>query len=187
MPIYLVRHGATAWTVGRRHTGRTDLPLTAEGEAEARALGARLRGVTLSAVWASPRQRAVQTAVLAGFGDRAQPLPELVEYDYGAYEGLTTPEIRAQRPGWDLWRDGCPQGETPDAVMARARAVLERVGPMAPGGVALFGHGHILRAVAAAHLGAGPEIARGLILGVGALSILSEEHGWPAIEAWNLR
>ncbi len=187
MAIYLIRHGETAWTVGRRHTGRTDLPLTAAGEAQARDLGRRLAGLHFSAVWTSPRQRALRTAALAGFGDRAQPMAELAEYDYGRYEGLTTPEIRAERPGWELWRDGCPDGEDPAAVMDRARAVLARVGPLTAGGVALFGHGHMLRAVAAAHLGAGPELARGLILGVGGISILSEEHGWPAIEAWNLR
>ena len=184
MEIYLVRHGETEWSRARRHTGRTDLPLSAAGEAEARALGRHLRGLQVDRVLSSPLTRAVTTAKLAGFGDRVELRGALLEFDYGDYEGLTTPEIRASRPGWDLFRDGCPGGETVQDAAGRARTVLAELA--ASGGRALlFSHGHQLRILAACHLGLPPEAARHLFLGTASLSVLGDEHEWPAILLWN--
>jgi probable phosphoglycerate mutase len=182
--IYLVRHGETEWSRARRHTGRTDLPLSPVGEAEAKALGQHLRGLEVDRVLSSPLIRAVTTARLAGFGDRLETTDALLEFDYGDYEGLTTPEIRASRPGWDLFRDGCPGGETVEAAAGRARALL--VDLAASGGRALlFSHGHQLRILAACYLGLPPSAARHLFLGTASLSVLGDEHEWPAILLWN--
>jgi probable phosphoglycerate mutase len=182
--IYLVRHGETEWSRARRHTGRTDLPLSPVGEAEAKALGQHLRGLEVDRVLSSPMTRAVTTARLAGFGDRLETSDALLEFDYGDYEGLTTAQIRAARPGWDLFRDGCPGGETVEDAAARARAVLAELA--ASGGRALlFSHGHLLRILAACHLGLPPEAARHLFLGTASLSVLGDEHEWPAILLWN--
>jgi broad specificity phosphatase PhoE len=182
--IYLVRHGETEWSRARRHTGRTDLPLSAAGEAEARALGRHLRGLQVDRVLSSPLTRAVTTAKLAGFGDRVELRDALLEFDYGDYEGLTTSEIRASRPGWDLFRDGCPGGETVQDAAGRARTVLAELA--ASGGRALLSsHGHQLRILAACHLGLPPEAARHLFLGTASLSVLGDEHEWPAILLWN--
>jgi broad specificity phosphatase PhoE len=170
--IYLVRHGETEWSRARRHTGRTDLPLSPVGEAEAKALGQHLRGLEVDRVLSSPMTRAVTTARLAGFGDRLETSDALLEFDYGDYEGLTTAQIRAARPGWDLFRDGCPGGETVEDAAARARALL-------------FSHGHLLRILAACRLGLPPEAARHLFLGTASLSVLGDEHEWPAILLWN--
>ena len=184
MEIYLVRHGETEWSRARRHTGRTDLPLSAAGEAEARALGRHLRGLQVDRVLSSPLTRAVTTAKLAGFGDRVELRDALLEFDYGDYEGLTTPEIRASRPGWDLFRDGCPGGETVQDAAGRARTVLAELA--ASGGRALlFSHGHQLRILTACYLGLPPEGARHLFLGTASLSVLGTEHEWPAILLWN--
>jgi broad specificity phosphatase PhoE len=185
--LYLVRHGETEWSRARRHTGRTDLPLSPVGEAEARALGTHLRGLEVDRVLSSPLTRAVSTAKLAGFGDQVEVDDALLEFDYGEYEGLTTPEIRAARPDWDLFRDGCPGGETVEAVADRTRPLLDELstGPLPPARVMLFGHGHQLRILTACYLGLPPDAARHLFLGTASLSVLGVEHGWPAILLWN--
>ena len=142
--VYLARHGETAWTISRQHTGVTDLPLTARGEAEAVRLGERLEGLRLAAVLTSPLQRAVRTCEIAGFGSLAEVVPDLVEWNYGAYEGRTSADIHAERPDWQLFRDGCPGGESPDQVGARADRVIRRVRAI-EGDVLLFSSGHFLR------------------------------------------
>jgi broad specificity phosphatase PhoE len=182
--LYLVRHGETEWSRARRHTGRTDLPLSPAGEAEARALGRHLRGLEVDRVLSSPLTRATTTARLAGFGGRVEHTDALLEVDYGDYEGLTTPEIRVSRPGWDLFRDGCPGGETVEDAAGRARALLAEL--TADGGRALlFSHGHQLRVLTASYLGLPPDAARHLFLGTASLSVLGDEHDWPAILLWN--
>jgi broad specificity phosphatase PhoE len=180
--LYLVRHGETEWSRARRHTGRTDVPLSPVGEAEARALGEHLAGLQVDRVLSSPLARAAETARLAGFGARLQTTPALLEFDYGEYEGLTSGQIRAQRPGWDLFRDGCPGGETPAEVAERARKLLDE---LADGRTILFGHGHHLRILAACYLGLPPAAARHLFLGTASVSALGQEHGWPTILLWN--
>ena len=184
LELYLVRHGETEWSRARRHTGRTDLPLSPVGEAEARALGDHLRGLEVDRVLSSPLARAVTTARLAGFGDRLELSDALLEFDYGDYEGLTTPQIRAARPGWDLFRDGCPGGETVEAAAGRARVLLAELAA-ADGRVLLFSHGHQLRILAACFLGLPPAAARHLFLGTASLSVLGVEHEWPALLLWN--
>ena len=184
VPIYLVRHGETDWTVSRRHTGRTDLPLNPRGEEQARNLGRRLAGVNFDRVVASPMLRARQTAQLAGFGVNLEIAPGLREYDYGEFEGLTREQIEGIWPGWDLWRDGCPGGESPEAVLLRAQRLLEGLGLAADDTSVLFGHGHILRAVAAAYLGQDVGICRHLMVQVASVSVLGCEHGLPAIQSW---
>ena len=180
MELYLVRHGETEWSRARRHTGRTDLPLSPAGEAEARALGRHLRRLEVDRVLSSPLQRALSTARLAGFGDHPETTPALLEVDYGEYEGMTTPEIRASRPGWDLFRDGCPGGETVQAAAERAQRLLDEL-TMSGGRALLFSHGHQLRILAACYLGLPPDAARHLFLGTASLSVLGIEHEWPAI------
>jgi broad specificity phosphatase PhoE len=180
--LYLIRHGETEWSRARRHTGRTDVPLSPAGEAEARALGAHLAGLEVDRVLASPLRRAVDTAHLTGFGAQVETDAGLVELDYGEYEGLTTPEIRAKRPGWDLFRDGCPGGETVADAAGRARRLLAGLGGER---VLLFGHGHQLRILTACHLGLAPEAARHLFLGTASVSVLGREHDWPAVLLWN--
>jgi broad specificity phosphatase PhoE len=182
--MYLVRHGETEWSRARRHTGRTDLPLSAAGEAEAKALGQHLRGLEVDRVVSSPLTRAVTTARLAGFGDRIETTDALLEFDYGDYEGLTTAEIRASRPGWDLFRDGCPGGETVEAAAARVRPLVAELAA-ADGRTLLFSHGHQLRILAACYLGLPPEAARHLFLGTASLSVVGVEHEWPALLLWN--
>jgi broad specificity phosphatase PhoE len=185
--LYLVRHGETKWSRARRHTGRTDLPLSAAGEAEAAALGRHLRGLEVDRVLSSPLTRAVATARLAGFGDRVELTDALLEFDYGEYEGRTTAEIRATRPGWDLFRDGCPGGETVEDAAGRARALLAELAELAEpdGRVLLFSHGHQLRILTACFLDLPPDAARHLFLGTASLSVLGVEHEWPAILLWN--
>ncbi len=184
MRLYLVRHGETEWTRTRRHTSRTDVALTPVGERQARGLGIELAGVDVDRVLASPMTRALATARLAGFGERVQRTDALRELDYGEYEGLTTPEIRARRPGWDLFRDGCPGGETVARVAGRVRSLLATIAD-ADESVLLFGHGHGLRVLAATFLGLEPAAARHLFLDTGSLSLLGREHDWPAILHWN--
>ncbi len=187
--LLAIRHGETSWSRDRRHTGRTDLPLLAEGEAQAAALAGRLADQPLAAVLCSPRQRARRTAELAGLagGESAPPMvvdPDLAEWDYGAYEGRTTASIRRERPGWDLFADGVPEGETIDEVAARADRVVARV--LAAGGdVACVAHAHVLRVLAARWLGLEPSAARWFVLGPGSLSILGWEREHRVIEHWN--
>ncbi len=184
MELYLVRHGETEWSRARRHTGRTDVPLSPAGEAEARALGAHLDGLEVDRVLASPLARATTTARLAGFGERLETTRALLEFDYGEYEGLTTPQIRAGRPGWDLFRDGCPGGETAGAVAERARRLVAELTD-GDGRVMLFGHGHQLRILTTCYLGLPPDAARHLFLGTASVSVLGREHDWPAVLLWN--
>jgi probable phosphoglycerate mutase len=184
--VYLARHGETAWSVSGQHTGHSDIPLTENGERNARALGRRLAGLSFALVLASPLQRARRTAELAGFADRAVVEPDLIEWNYGEYEGRRTAEIRQVRPGWYLFRDGCPGGESPEQIGARADRVIARI-RSAGGDVLLFAHGHILRVLAARWLGLPPGDARFFLLGTAALCVLSYEHTLeePAIGLWN--
>jgi broad specificity phosphatase PhoE len=182
--LYLIRHGETEWSRARRHTGRTDLPLSPAGEAEAKALGQHLRGLEVDRVLSSPLTRATATAQLAGFGDRVELNDTLLEFDYGDYEGLTSAEIRATHPGWDLFRDGCPGGETVEAAAARARKLLDSLIDT-DGRIMLFSHGHQLRILTTCYLGLPPDAARHLFLGTASLSVLGTEHHWPAILLWN--
>jgi probable phosphoglycerate mutase len=181
--LWLARHGETEWTISKRHTSHTDLDLTPKGGAQAAALGRRLREVTFATVLTSPALRAQHTAELAGFPD-AHVDPDLREFDYGDYEGITTKEILEKRPDWNLWRDGCPGGETTPDVAARADRVLERVA-RSDGPVLIFGHGHTSRVVTARYLGLSGEAGALFVLGTGALSHLGAEHGRPAMLAWN--
>jgi len=184
--VYLARHGETAWSLSGQHTGRTDLPLTERGERNARALGERLRGMTFAKVFTSPLQRAMRTCELAGFGAVAEIDPDLVEWDYGQYEGRRTAEIHAERPDWDLFRHGCPEGESPDRVGARADCVIARVRAI-KGDVLVFSSGHFLRVLAARSLRLDTAGGRYLLLSTASLSALSYEHNLaePAIRLWN--
>jgi broad specificity phosphatase PhoE len=183
--IYLARHGETAWTITGQHTGRTDLPLTERGEEMARRLGERLEGSTFAKVFTSPLRRAVRTCELAGFGAVARTDRDLLEWDYGEYEGRLTVDILAERPDWQLFLDGCPGGESPEQVAARADRVVQRVRSIA-GDVLLFSSGHFLRVLAARWIGAQPIVGRGFMLSTASLSSLSYEHAdSPAIRLWN--
>lgn len=187
LPIaYLARHGETAWTISRQHTGVTDLPLTARGEAEAARLGARLEGLTIASVLTSPLQRAVRTCELAGFGPRADIEPDLLEWNYGAYEGRTSADILAERPDWQLFRDGCPGGESPDQIGARADRVIGRVRAIGENTL-LFSSGHFLRVFAARWLGLEPGAGRYFVLGTASLSAVGYEHdpAEPVIHLWD--
>ncbi|HEX4805422.1 MAG TPA: histidine phosphatase family protein [Conexibacter sp.] len=182
--LWLARHGETEWSRSGRHTGRTDVPLTAAGERQARALRERLAGTAFALVLASPLERARRTAELAGFGDVLRVDADLMEVDYGAYEGLTSAEIRRARPGWDLWRDGCPGGETIAEAAARAERVLARARG-ANGPVLLVGHGHLTRTLATRALTLAPDRGRHLALDPASLSIVGSEHAAPALRLWN--
>ena len=182
--IIVVRHGETEWSRDKRHTGRTDLPLTAEGREQALALIARLSGLSFAAVFVSPLRRARETCELAGFADRAIVDPDLVEWDYGEYEGMTGAEIQERRPGWTLFRDGVIGGETSDDVAARAERVLTRVRAI-DGNVLLFGHGHQLRILTARWLDFPAAAAQHLQLATASPSTLGYEHDWTALLSWN--
>lgn len=184
--IYLVRHGETAWSLTGQHTGRKDIPLTPKGEEEARRLAPRLRSLTFSAVFCSPLQRARRTCELAGFGDRGQLLPDLMEWDYGDYEGKTGADIRATRPGWNLFRDGCPRGEALPDVLARVDRVLPLLKAVT-GDAIVFAHGHLLRVLATRFVGLPPESGHRFSIDPASLSILLREPhtGEPALERWN--
>ena len=184
--VYLARHGETAWTVTGQHTGRTDLPLTAKGEEGARRLGARLQGMSFSKVLTSPLQRAARTCALAGLGAGADPDADLVEWDYGKFEGRTSAEIRAEQPEWDLFRDGCPGGESPAQIAARADRVVARLRAL-DGDTALFSSAHFLRVLTARWLGLEVGAARFFILGTASLSALTYEHdrSEPVVGLWN--
>ena len=183
--VYLARHGETAWSLTGQHTGRTDLPLTEHGEEMARQLGERLNRQPFAKVFTSPCRRAVQTCNLAGFGAVAEIDRDLVEWDYGVYEGRRSSEIHAERPSWQLFRDGCPGGESPDDVAERADRVVQRVRGVGAD-VLLFSSGHFLRMLAARWIGGEPMIGRSLMLSTASLSSLSHEHrSDPAIRLWN--
>src|SRR5437667_4253471 len=184
--VYLARHGETAWSLSGQQTGRTDLPLTKRGETNARALGARLSGLSFAKVFTSPLQRAVRTCELAGFGPMAEPDPDLVEWNYGQYEGRRTAEILRERPDWQWFRDGCPDGESPAEVGMRADRVIARIRTV-EGDVLLFSSAHILRVLAARWLGLAAAGGRLLLLGTASVSVLGYEHNLaePAIRLWN--
>ena len=182
--VYLVRHGETEWSLSGQHTGSTDIPLTEKGEEVARELGRKLTGQEFPAVWSSPLSRAIDTARLAGFEHEVRIDDRLKEWDYGEYEGLTTPQIRQKHPDWFLWRDGCPGGESPEQVGARADGVIAEVKAV-QGDVLLFAHGHILRVVAARWLGYPPNDGMHFALGTATLSILGYEHDAASIWRWN--
>lgn len=182
--VLLVRHGETEWSRSGRHTGSTDLPLLEDGRRQAEALRRRLDGRGFALVLGSPMARARETAALAGLGGAAEVTDDLRELGYGSYEGLTTAEIRAERPGWDLWRDGTPGGESLTAAAERVDRVLARA-DSAGGDVVLFAHGHILRIAGARWLGLPPEAASGLALGTAALCDLGYERERRVIWLWN--
>jgi len=184
--VYLARHGETAWSLTGQHTGLTDLPLTARGERNARGLGERLKGLTFSTVATSPLKRAVRTCELSGFKAKAGIDRDLLEWDYGQYEGRQTVEIHATRPDWQLFRDGCPGGESPDQVGARADRVVSRVRAI-QGNVLLFSSGHFLRVFAARWLGLEAEAGKYFMLSTASLSALGYEHNrsQPVIRLWD--
>ena len=185
--IYLARHGETAWTLSRQHTGLTDLPLTERGERTARRLGERLKALTFTAVFTSPLQRAARTCELAGFKSVAEVDKDLVEWNYGQYEGRRTAEIRAERPDWELFRDGCPGGESPQEVGARADRVVKRVRAV-PGNVLIFTSGHFMRVLATRWLGLEPSVnCKFFMLSTASLSAVGYEHdvSRPVIRLWN--
>src|SRR5437870_11297289 len=166
--VYLARHGETAWSATGRHTGLTDLPLTERGERNAKSLRERLAGLVFAKVLTSPLQRAKGTCELAGFGAVAEVDPDLLEWNYGDYEGLRTNEIRAKRPDWELFRDGCPNGESPAEIAARADRVVARVRAIT-GNVLIFSSGHLLRVFAARWLGVEPFFGKYLMLDTASL------------------
>ncbi len=184
--IYLARHGETAWSLSGQHTGLTDLPLTERGQRNARALGERLTGLTFARVFTSPLQRAARTCELAGFGPAAKIERDLLEWNYGEYEGRRTAEIHVERPDWQLFRDGCPGGESPDQIGARADRVVGRVRAV-QGDVLLFSSGHFLRVLTARWLGLEPGAGRYFLLSTASLSVLGYEHdrSQPVIRLWD--
>jgi broad specificity phosphatase PhoE len=182
--IVLVRHGETEWSRDLRHTGRSDIPLTEKGRAEARILRSALAEWSFTRVLTSPLSRALETCRLAGLGDAAETTDALLEWDYGEYEGITTKEIRAGRPGWFLWRDGCPGGETADQVGARVDPLLAKL-KAEEGDVALFAHGHLLRVLTARWLGLPPQDGALFALSTGTLSVLGFERETAVITRWN--
>jgi broad specificity phosphatase PhoE len=187
LPVtYVARHGETAWTITGQHTGRTDLPLTERGEANAHRLGERLSGLTFAKVFTSPLRRAMRTCELAGFGSMAQIDADLVEWDYGEYEGRLTVDILKERADWQLFRDGCPGGESPQQVAARAARVVSRVRAVT-GDVLIFSSGHFLRMLATRWIALEPIHGQSLMLSTASLSALGYENSLshPAIRLWN--
>jgi len=184
--VYLARHGETEWSLSGRHTGLTDVPLTPRGERNAQRLGDRLRGTKFAKVLASPLRRATRTCELAGFGAVAEIDRDLLEWNYGAYEGRTTKQIRAERPEWQLFLDGCPGGELPADVGARADRVVAKARAV-DGNMLLFSSGHFLRVLAARWLGLEPAAGRFFLLGTASLSALGYEHDLeePVIRLWD--
>jgi len=185
--LYVARHGETAWSLSGQHTGLTDLPLTPNGERNAGRLGDRLMGMTFARVFTSPLRRAARTCELAGFGAVAETDPDLVEWNYGQYEGFRSAEILAERPDWQLFRDGCPGGESPAQVGERADRVVQRVRAV-PGNVLLFSSGHFIRVLAARWLALGPGSAgKYFLVTTASLSALGYEHklSQPVIRLWN--
>ena len=182
--VVLVRHGETEWSRSGKHTGRTDIPLAERGRQDARAVGDALRNRTFALVLTSPLTRAAETCRLAGFGEVAVQRDELREWDYGAYEGRTTAEIRRERPGWTLWRDGVPEGESIEEVAARVDRVIPELRSI-DGDALLFAHGHVLRILAARWLGLDPSGGRLFALDPATLSALGYERETPVVRLWN--
>jgi broad specificity phosphatase PhoE len=184
MSLILVRHGETEWSLSGRHTGRTDVPLTEAGRRDAERLRTCLAEWEFVRVLTSPLRRAMETCRLAGLGDRAEVRDDLHEWDYGVYEGRTTADIRKERPGWTLWADGVPEGETAEEVGARADRVLAEI-RSSEGDVALFGHGHMLRVLAARWIGLGPTDGSRFALDAGSISVLGYERESAVLSRWN--
>jgi broad specificity phosphatase PhoE len=184
MDVVLVRHGETEWSRSGRHTGRTDLPLTDKGREDAERLSACLAGWRFAQVFTSPLQRATETCRLAGLGDGASARADLREWDYGQYEGRTTPEIRNERPGWTLWTDGVPGGETAEEVGGRADRVIAEVRSI-EGDVAIFGHGHMLRVMTARWIELSPVEGRRFVLEAGRIGVLGHERETSVVLSWN--
>ncbi len=184
MAIVVIRHGETEWSLAGRHTSRTDLPVTEAGRRRAAALAGRLTGWSFSLVLTSPMRRAIETCRLAGLGAGAQICEDLREWDYGDYEGLTTAQIRERNPDWWLWRDGCPGGESPEQVGARADRALERL-RASDGDAVAFAHGHILRVVASRWIGMAPAAGARFALNAGAISVLGYERETEVLQRWN--
>jgi broad specificity phosphatase PhoE len=182
--VWLVRHAETEWTKSGRHTGRTDIPLTEEGRRRAEELAPRLTDHPFARVFVSPLSRARDTAVLAGVGDRAEVRDELKEWDYGDYEGIATPEIRKEAPDWYLWRDGGPNGESPEQVAARCDRLIDELVQI-DGDVLCVSHGHILRSLAARWLQRPIDLGAQLVLDPGMISVLGWERDVRALRAWN--
>jgi len=184
--VFMARHGNTAWTHTGQHTGLTDLPLTPDGERNAVRLGERLKGMKFVRVFTSPLQRAAKTCELSGFGEGAIVDPDLVEWNYGEYEGLTSAQILQKHPDWQLFRDGCPGGESPQQIGARAQRVIQRLRSVA-GDVLLFSSGHIMRVIAASWLALDGSEGRNFVLNPASLSALGYEHtlSSPVIRLWN--
>lgn len=185
--IYLIRHGETEWSLSGQHTSRTDIPLTVRGENGARELGRRLRGIQFARVFSSPRQRARRTCELAGLGSAAEIEPDLAEWDYGDYEGRRSAEILQARPDWNLFRDGCPNGESPAQISKRADQLIARLRVLG-GNIALFSHGHFVRLLATRWIGLAVSEAQRFLLDTTSLSILGYEHDHvesPVIALWN--
>jgi broad specificity phosphatase PhoE len=184
--VHLVRHGETAWTVSKQHTGLTDLPLTERGERDALRLGEHLKGLTFACIFTSPLQRAKRTSELAGFGAKAEADADLVEWDYGDYEGLTSEQIHQQRPDWQLFRDGCPGGESVADIGARADRFIARIRAV-DDAVLVFASSHIMRVIGARWLGLDASCGRLLFLSTTTLSVLGYEHNKnePVISLWN--
>lgn len=182
--LVLVRHGETEWTLSGQHSGRTDVPLTEAGRRQVATVAPKLAGRQFARVLSSPLSRAWDTAALTGFADRAERRDDLMEWDYGDYDGVTTPEIRKDRPGWTVWADGVPNGEAVDDVGRRADRLLAEVRD-SDGDVLLFSHGHFLRILAARWIGLPPGDGRRLALGPGSVSVLGWERETPVIVRWN--
>ncbi|WP_248767086.1 histidine phosphatase family protein [Pseudomonas sp. MWU12-2345] len=185
--IYLMRHGETEWALSRQHTGRTDIPLTAHGEEEARTLAAQLRDIPFSHVLTSPLKRAQQTCALAGLGASAVIVPDLVEWDYGDYEGKRSVDILKQRPGWNLFRDGCPHGDSPEQIASRADRIIAQLKAL-DGNIALFSHGQFSSVLAMRWVGLPVVSAQHFPLDTASLSILTYDAHHPevaVIARWN--
>ena len=182
--VYLLRHGETEWSLNGRHTGVTDIPLTENGRIAARLLKPILAKVTFTLVLTSPLQRARETCELAGLGQFANVEPDLIEWNYGEYEGLTTEQIRSTRPGWSVFRDGCPGGESPEQIGARAERVITKV-RTAAGNVALFGHGHFTRVLAARWINLSANYGENFLLDTATLNVLGYYRESPAFMIWN--
>jgi probable phosphoglycerate mutase len=182
--VLAIRHGETEWSLNGRHTGTTDIPLTDKGRRLAERMRPKLSRLAFALVLVSPMRRAQQTCELAGLGDKAVIDDDLREWNYGAYEGLTTRHIRENSPNWLIFRDGCPDGETPEQVGARTDRVIARA-RATEGNVALFAHGHVLRVLVARWIGLGAGGGQHFLLDTGTLSVLGDYHGSPAVQIWN--